>query len=336
MPAEILERKILEQHSAVREAVGFLDLNDRGKIEMTGPDRITFLHAMISNDVAELAELDGRYGTFLTDRGKMVSDFFYYKLPETVLIDVVHDLLPVMKESLEKYIVMDEVELEDISARTEHFSLQGPKSSDLVEKLFGKAIPGQPYEVREVDWEGDPVWLIAKPDLAESGCEMIFPGAIADGFKKAILEEGAALGVAEISGEAHNILRLEAAIPWFGRDMDENRYPMEARLKTAISLTKGCSLGQEVVSKATHVGGVSNLLMGLKLDGTDVPAKDAGILGNDGTRIGAITSAVFSPRFECPIALGYLKSKFALTGEFCQVEGAPGETSRAEIVEKFV
>ena len=102
MPAEILERKILEQHSAVREAVGFLDLNDRGKIEMTGPDRITFLHAMISNDVAELAELAGRYGTFLTDRGKMVSDFFYYKLPETVLIDVVHDLLPVMKESLER------------------------------------------------------------------------------------------------------------------------------------------------------------------------------------------------------------------------------------------
>jgi len=336
MPEKILQQKILEQHSAVREAVGFLDLTERGKIEMTGPDRITFLHAMISNDVVELSELAGRYGTLLTDRGKMVADFFYHKLPETVLIDVSHDLLSGMKESLEKYIVMDEVELEDISARTAHFSLQGPKSPDLVEKLFGKAIPGQPYEVREVDWEGNPVWLIAKPELADSGCELILSRATADGLKKAILEKGSSLGVIEISGEGHNILRLEAGIPWYGRDMDESRYPMEARLETAISLTKGCYLGQEVVSKATHIGGVSNLLMGLKLDGSAVPAKNAGILSDDGTRIGAITSAVLSPRFECPIALGYLKSKFALPGEFCQVEVTPGETTRAEIVEKFV
>ena len=336
MPAEILQREILEQHSAVREAVGFLDLTDRGKIEVTGPDRITFLHAMISNDVVGLVDLAGRYGTFLTDRGKMVAEFFYYKLPEVVLIDLAHDLLPVTKETLGKYIVMDEVELEDVSARRAHFSLQGPRAPDLVEKLFGKAIPDQPYEVREVDWEGNTLWLVAKPELADSGVELILSDANSDGLKKAILEEGNSLGVAEISREAHNILRLEAGIPWYGRDMDESRNPMEARLETAISLTKGCYLGQEVVSKATHIGGVSNLLMGLRLDGSAVPAEDAEILSDDGTRIGAITSAVFSPRFECPIALGYLKSKFALPGEFCQVESASGETTRAEIVEKFV
>ena len=336
MPAKILKQEILDQHSAVREAVGFLDLADRGKIEVTGPDRITFLHAMISNDVVELPEWSGRYGTFLTDRGKIVSDFFYYKLPETLLIDVACDLLPVMKETLGKYIIMDEVELEDLSDRMSHWSLQGPATSDLVEKAFDNALPSEPYGVREVDWKGASLWLICKPELAESGCELMVSSSLGDSLKEAVLEAGDSLGLVEISQEARNILRLEAGIPWYGEDMDENRYPMEARLDTAISLTKGCYLGQEVVSKATHIGGVSNLLMGLKIRESEVPARDARVLSMEGTQIGSITSAVFSPRFEHPIALGYLKSKFALVGEVCRVESGEGKTSTAEIVEEFV
>ena len=336
MPTKILEQEILEQHRAVREAVGLLDLTDRGKIEVTGPDRITFLHSMITNDVVELPELAGRYGTFLTAWGKMVSDFFYYKLPATLLIDVSRDLLSVLKETLEKYIIMDEVELEDLSSQRAHLSLQGPRASDLIEKLFGNAIPSEPYRVREEDWEGTPVWLVAKHELAESGCELILPAAITDSLREAILREGGSLGLAEIFQETRNILRLEAGIPWYGEDMDETRYPMEARLETAISLTKGCYLGQEVVSKATHIGGVNNLLMGLKIKQPVVPAKDARVFSGDETQIGVITSAVFSPRFQHSIAFAYLKSKFALPGEVCQVELGEGKTAAAEIVEKFV
>jgi folate-binding protein YgfZ len=336
MSDERLPREILKQHTAVQESVGLLDLTDRGKIEVTGPDRITFLHSMISNDVVELPELAGRYGTLLTAWGKIVSDFFYYKLPGTVLVDVSKDLLSLMKETLEKYIIMDEVELADLSAHKAHFSLQGPRASDLVERLFGKSIPSGPHGVGKVDWEGNSLWLIAKPELAESGCELIVPTAIVDSLKTAILREGNSLGLVEIFQEARNILRLEAGIPWYGEDMDENRYPMEARLETAISLTKGCYVGQEVVSKAIHIGGVSKLLMGLRINQPAVPAKNTRVLNDDGTQIGTITSAVFSPRFEHPIALAYLKSKFALPGEVCQVEADDGETVTAEIVEKFV
>jgi glycine cleavage system aminomethyltransferase T len=126
---------------------------------------------MISNDVVELPEWSGRYGTFLTGRGKIISDFFYYKLPETLLIDVACDLLPVMKETLEKRISMDEVELEDLSERVSHFSLQGPRVPDLVEKVFGNVFPEQSYGVRKLDWRGALLRLVAKPELAESGCE---------------------------------------------------------------------------------------------------------------------------------------------------------------------
>ncbi len=128
---------------------------------------------------------------------------------------------------------------------------------------------------------------------------------------------------------------MEAAIPWYGQDMDEYRYPMEARLETAISLTKGCYLGQEVVSKATHTGGASHLLMRLRISESGVPARDARVLGDDGAQIGSVTSAVFSPRCGHPIALAYLKSKFAVSGEICRVESGKGKSSTAEIVDRF-
>ena len=102
-----MQQQTLEQYQAVRDAVGFLDLSDRGKIEVAGPDRITFLHSMISNDVKELPEWAGRYGTFLTARGRIVSDFFYYKLPEQIILDITTDVLAKTVQTLEKYIVMD-------------------------------------------------------------------------------------------------------------------------------------------------------------------------------------------------------------------------------------
>ncbi|MDA2938270.1 hypothetical protein MYX75_08420 [Acidobacteria bacterium AH-259-A15] len=325
-----------EEYQAVRDAVGFLDLSDRGKIEVTGADRVTFLHSMISNDVQELPEWAGRYGTFLTARGKIVSDLFYYKFPNYLILDVKSDLLSKTIQTLEKYIVMDEVYLKDISSDTEHFSLQGPRSLDLLRELFANSGPSTQYAVQETKWNKMILWLIRKDELAEPGFEVVVPREVASSVREAILEKGSGFGLRQVGPEARNILRLEAGIPWYGADMDENRYPMEARLDEAISLTKGCYIGQEVVAKATHIGGVGNLLMGLKLKGNSVPAKDSRVLNADAKQIGAVTSAVSSPRFECPIAFAYLKRAFARSGEVYQVEVGEGESVPAEVVDKFV
>ena len=331
-----MEQQTLEEYQAVRDAVGFLELSDRGKIEVTGPDRITFLHSMISNDVQELPEWAGRYGTFLTARGRIVSDFFYYKFPEQIILDITTDLLAKTIQTLEKYIIMDEVELKDVSGDSAHFSLQGPGALDLVQEVLGDSGPEEQYTVKEVRWQETSLWLIRKNELAESGFEMIVPQTDASSLRTALREKGNGLGLREIGAEARNILRLEAAIPWYGVDMDENRYPVEARLKEAISYTKGCYLGQEVVSKATHVGGVSNLLMGLKIQAEQIPSQGASVFNEAGKQIGAVTSAVFSPRSEGPIAFAYLKRAFAESGGLCQVEVGEGESVPAEVVDRFV
>ena len=241
-----------------------------------------------------------------------------------------------MLGELEKYIIMEEVDLSDVSAGYSHLSLQGPGSPKLLQDLFGETGPQKAFEIQPLDQSGGQVWLIRRPDLADQGFELVCPAEMGSDLRAAIQQKGAALGIQELDEESWNVLRTEAWIPRFGIDMDETRYPMEARLDQAISLTKGCYLGQEVVAKATHIGGVNNLLMGLKLEDGTLPAQGARVLNEEGKKIGSVTSAVLSPRLNCPIAFAYLKRGFAFAGNQCRVELSAGEAAFAEVVERFL
>ena len=326
-----------KEYAAVRGSVGFLDLSYRGKLEATGPDRITFLHSMISNDVQGLANFTGRYATLLTPTGKIVSDFYYYVFPEFVLIDIEPGLVPKTMEMLEKYIIMDEVDFKDISDDIAHLSLHGPRSPELIRQLFCLPGPSAQYQVQETEWEGARTWLIRKSELEEDGYEILLSEKAAPSLREAVMEAASGeLKLLRVGQEARNILRVENGVPWYGVDMDESHYPMEARLDNAISLTKGCYLGQEVVARATNLGGVPKLLIGLKLRSDFAAPRKARVLDKEGKPMGSVTSSVFSLRLQTPIALAYLKRAFAAPGTLCQVEISPEKLVSAEVVDRFV
>ena len=328
-----VDQTVLKQYLAAREAVGFRKLSERGKLRVTGPDRIGFLQAIISNEVSALPEWHGRYGTLLTARGRIVSDFCYYRLPESVLLDIDSHFLPKTLQVLEGYVIMDDVLLKDVSEEWSHWSLQGPKTEDLLREVFPSFAPGEAWQVQEVHWQGMALLLINKNERAPSQVEMLLPREAGALLEKEIRKESVSKSLQDVGDEAWEILRLEAGIPLFGVDMDEQRYPMEARLSRAVSLTKGCFVGQEVVAKATNVGGVNNLLMGLRLDGASVPARGSAVLSGEGKQVGMITSAVFSPRNRCPIALAYLKTKFAISGSECMVVAENDRKIRGHVVD---
>ena len=317
-----------KQYQSVSNGVGWRRLSHRAQLLVTGADRVRFLHSMISNDVEGLEDYEGRYGTFLTARGKMVADFFYYRLPRLVLMDIDLSLAERTREALEAYVIMDEVEL-SLSDHFSHFSLRGPKTGDLVRVLLHADIPPRPLQVVETDWGGDTVLLIHKSDVGLAGCEILAPQMCAPSLARSISEWNGSFPVRRLDPEVWNLLRVEAAIPRFGVDMGEGNYPMEARLDSAISLTKGCYLGQEVVAKATHIGGVGRLLMGLILDGEVPPEPGARVLSPEGKAIGSVTSAVVSPRLNGPIALGYVKRAFARPGQILGVELGPESQVRS-------
>lgn len=323
-----------EEYSAAREGAGWIDCGDRSCLEVTGSDRVDFLHNMISNDVTQLEEDHGRYGTFLTPRGRIIADFYYYKLADRIVMDLASDLLEKTLETFNKFIIMDDASFSDRSVEWSALALLGPASIPPLEQLIGREVPSEVLELKELQWEEGRLRIIRKDELSLPHLQVWCSREVSSAFRRRLLAPKTDSRFREIGRPVEKILRVEAAIPRYGVDMDEKTYPMEARLDRAISLSKGCYVGQEVVAKATHIGGVGRLLSCLTMEGAAVPPAGARVRAGQ-REVGQVTSAVYSPHRKSAIALAYLKRNFATAGTRCQVEVGASEFRSALVVESF-
>ncbi len=320
------------QHEAVQRSAGVLDYSDRGKVRVQGPDHVSFLHSMISHDVQSLGQQAGRYATLLTHNGRLICDFYFYKLDGFILIDLDAGRAPVLVDSLNRFIIMDDVEVVDETVVWDHLSIQGPLAVQILEQIVPEPLARKLYQVQEVP--SMDALVINKPALAEAGYEIFLPRGLGQALAAQILDEFGPRGVAKVDGRTRNVLRLERGTPRFGVDMDESNYPMEAGLEEAISLDKGCFPGQEVVAKATYVGGVRRRLCKLLFSpGSPVPAHGAKVICNE-RKAGAVTSAVYSIRLQRPIALASLIQARARPGDEVTVVGN-GNPLQARVVDLF-
>ncbi len=327
--------EFLEQYNAVKNGVGWRDLTqERSRFAAGGPDRITFLHALLSNDVESLGEDTGVYTTLLTPTGKIIADFYCYRLAEFVLLDGRKDLVDKLITKLQEYIIMDDVELTDISSEYSHVSFQGSEASQLLRSKLGNVPDLSPLGIAHCAWEEHPVVVIRKDELSTPGFELLLPFEALSGFLAGLTSVDAGLEIRELGDQAYDVLRLEQGIPIYGIDMSEKNNPLEAGLKESYSLTKGCFVGQEVVGRATNIGGVARLLSRIQCLDQTVPEADGKIFSEQGQEIGWITSAGYSPGLGFPIALGYLKRAFSVPDSECFIGSRSGKIP-ARIVETF-
>jgi folate-binding protein YgfZ len=297
---------VADQYQAITGEAGLLDLSSRGKLKATGADHLTFLHAMITNDVLQLPERKGHRGCLLTATGKIIADFYFYRFADSVLLDLPPGLVPSTRAALERYIVMDEVELNDLSRHLAHFWLLGPMSAGVLGDRLHSSLPEGPGEVREVNWTRDRLWIINKPQFGLPGYEILLRRDGAEDFQELLIADQR---VSAARFEALNLLRLEKGVPLFGTDYGPDNNPLEVGLTEAISYTKGCYVGQEVISKATYVGGVNRSLVQLRLEGDRVPEEGAELIDEEERRIGQVTSAAFSPTLGQVVALAFIRRR---------------------------
>ena len=318
------------QYESISEGAGLFDFKDRGVVWVRGSDRVSFLHAMISNDVKELGTGQGRYGLFLSHTGRILCDFDFYKLDAGILIDIDVSLLSDVLEGLGKFIIMDDVVLEDATTEWRRLSLQGPTAEEIVEDLLKVEAPKRAFEAQSVQ---EDLFLINRPTLAKVGYHLLIHPDSAEELVQRILSHYGYLGVVQIEEPVWEILRIENGLPRFGIDMTPKNHPLESGLEEAISLTKGCFVGQEAVAKAVHLGGVPKKLVKILLEGSEVPVVGSDLL-IEGNPVGIVTSATNSILQGVPIALGYIKRSMARVGQRVQV-GTLSDFQRATIVESF-
>jgi glycine cleavage system T protein len=297
------------EYAAVRSAVGFIDLAHRGLLQLTGPDRVSFLQGMVSNDVKALKPGAGQYATVLNQQGKVLGDTRVLCSDNSLYLELWEIIKEKITEHLNQYLVADEVEIADRTDEYGMISLQGPQAEDCLRRIVGPSdLPGVSMAHRMVKINDAQVCVVRATSTGETGFDLIIPRSNLLSVAQQLTEAGKEFSGAWIGEEAHNVLRVEAGIPRYGIDFTEENLLLEVGLDHAVSFTKGCYLGQEVVERIRSRGHVNKKLVGLTFEGRE-PASRGDVLFAD-KPVGTITSSVDSPALGKSIALGYVHKDY--------------------------
>lgn len=325
----------MAEYEALKKTAAVLDFSFRGRGCLTGADRVRLLHGQVSNDVQKLRPGEGCYAALVTVKGRMQADLNIHVLENELLLDFEPGLTSILRERFEHYIVAEDVQFTDVAPFYGLVSIQGP----LAEAVMRRAVPDLtiPKTGLSISYRADPslgdLYLVNHARTGGSGFDFyVSTGTAALVFDK-LVAAARAEGGRPAGFEAFEWARIEAGIPRFGVDMDEGNLPPETGIETrAISYNKGCYIGQEVIARIRTYGQVARALRGLRLDPqlSALPVRgDKLFLGE--REVGNITSAIHSPEFGMPIALGYVRREANTPGTALRLRTRIGEFS-AEVV----
>jgi glycine cleavage system T protein len=334
VPARYTDSKA--EYKAVRNSAGIFDFSFRARFAARGPDRVSFLHNMLTNDVKSLGPGQSMYAALLDVKGHILADLRVYWEPDQVLLETDADLIDKAINVLERYIIMDDVTLERL--KWCGLAVQGPRSRALFEGRLEGPLPSLSEfgHLRRV-YAGLPLHVARVSSTGEEGYELWLPLDDDPGKAKVLWETllASAPGLAAVpcGTEALEMLRIEAGIPRYGADFGEDTLPLEAGLLNALSFTKGCYPGQEIVERARSRGHINWKLVGVAVDAAVPPLPGEKLL-SEGKEVGEVTSTCFSPRLNRPIALAYVRREVSepgtrlvfASGSYAVVQALPFKT----------
>lgn len=312
----------LVEHRAVRHSVGLADLSHRGRVRVTGEDRVKWLQSIISNDILPLTVGQGLYSSFLTHKGKMLTYFRCYLFANSVLLEDVGEIGETTFQALRKFLLYGtKAKMENCAESWGLLLVSGPKATQVVRSAFGVDV----HDLRPVNFVsaqigGQPALVIRTEETGEEDLEILLPSdAIVTTWER-LMEAGGPHGIKPVGSQAREVLRLEAGIPKAGPDLNEEIVPPEANLEgKAFSLTKGCYPGQEVVARMDTYGNVRRHMVGLVLKDSVVPPHGAKLFSGD-REVGWISSAALSPQLKSVIAFGFPLRDFATPGTTLSID----------------
>jgi len=285
-------------YDQLRDAAAWLDLTGRGKIKVMGEDRARLLHAMTTNDIQHLQPGQGCYAFFLNAQGRILADVNVLCFDEHFLLDTEPELAAKVYEHLDKFIIADDVTLEDLTPALATIAIEGPRSPDVLAAM-GAPVPATAYAhsqwgstiVARLSYTGSPgFFLIAEKADAIGG-----------------------LGATDADPEAFETVRIEHAKPRYGPDISERYLAQETNLMHALHFNKGCYLGQEIVERVRSRAQIHRRLWALAIDGSEVPPAGTKLTAAE-KPAAEITSAAYSPHLGMVAALAYVRVEFERPG----------------------
>lgn len=344
----------VREYRALTTTAALIDLTHWGVVRLTGADRVTFLNNMTTNNVAALSTGRACHSAATTVKGKLVAELFVMVRDEELLVLVSQGDRRAVVETLDKHIIADDVTLEDTTDAYGVLSVEGPKSREVVWRLFPKSpLPLEPLAFVDLDYQGIPVTVLRGSVTGEKGYHIIVPAGRIARIRDYLIQGGIAEDMELCGSVAWNMRRVEAGLPWWGVDVTGDNFPKEARLDDVVDYEKGCFLGQETLARMHYRGHPNWLLVGLRCSQMAPPGfLDAAndelptVAGNaddvrghvdalglsnavdrgtplfagadasagEGKPSGRLTSLSFSPRLGAALFLGYVRQTMAGAG----------------------
>lgn len=322
----------------VRRGVGWFERPDRGVIRVTGSDRVRWTNGMLTNDVAGLAPHpahSGCYALLLTPQGRIAADLHVACHPEELWLELARDALADVIERLDAFLIADDVTLSDESDAHRHFAIEGPRAGEVLERAAGAPVELARDDYARITLAGVDAVVAAWGVSGEDAYQLMVAPDDAGRLRDAIF---AAAGDDLVVGDAATleVLRIEAGTPRLGCELGLDVLPGETNLiGRAVSLTKGCYTGQEIVARMESRGAASHRLVGIALADADAVTSGDVVVGApvsvDGATVGEITSVCHS-ELAGPIALGFARRALADAGQRVSVGEIGGRVTALPFV----
>lgn len=319
------------EYGAVREGgAGLLDLSSRGRVRVSGAEAVQFLNGLITNDVKTLAAGEWMPAVFPSVQGRLLAAARVIRQGESFLFDTEPATTDRVLKTLERFTLAGDFRVADMTNAMATLSLQGVRAAGVIGAALDVEVASvERGHVRSLVWNNHELTLIRATHTGEDGFDLFIEQAQA----VSLFERLMAAGAQPVGFEALETLRVEAGLPRYGVDMDETNVVLETGLDEAVSYTKGCYVGQEIIARIHWRGHVAKKLTGLAFEKSNDVARGAKVRASDDKEIGRVTSVEFSPRLEKTIALAYVKYDYLAPGTQVRVVTEEGNESAGIVTE---
>ena len=322
------------EYSFAKQSVALIDKNYRAYISFAGPDRVRYLNAILTNDIKNLQPSQGTISLLLNPQGRILAEIETHAQADKLCCISYAMIRERLIETLDKFIIMDDVTLTDDTQRYGTLALEGPVAPKVLMELAGINLHSlADFSSAEIQLESISCTITRKSFGSILGADILTTRDNLESLWKILAEKATAAAGGPIGYTALNALRLEQDIPWFGYDFGEKQIPHEAGLQDShISYTKGCYTGQEIVERVRSRGQVNRRRVNLIFPGSGVPSTNE-ILTADGKEIGFVTRASAVPSRPFAIGMGYLRKENNAPGS--QVGWASGIAKVSKFPDDF-
>jgi folate-binding protein YgfZ len=321
------------EYAAVRSGrAGLIDLSSRGRIEVSGADAVAFLNGMITNDVKTLPDGAWFSAAFPTVLGRLIAVVRVLNTDKSFLFDSEEITTAKVFQSVSRFTAAGDFKVTALTNALALLSIQGRDAAATIRDAINADVVDLPQgRVSTIEWSGHQIRVIRATHTGEDGFDLFVPAESAGELWTALSSAGAV----PVGRDALDMLRIEAGIPRYGIDMDETNVVLETGLDEAVSFTKGCYIGQEIIARIHWRGHIAKRLSGLIIESGSVQIGDK-LLAEDGKEIGRITSAVSSPQLGKNVALAYVKYDYLANGTAARVLSGSTEAAATVAALPFV